>query len=1092
MYTLHKTMGKVSQIVGYFLTVTRLFREIRAAFGDILCRRAQQLDNCKICNIIDIMVLSAAQVAKNEMGEQEMKKRILAAALAVSMLFGSASMLPKGTVGQWLSLGAHAQTIVKSGTCGENVTWTLDSDGTVTISGSGDMKDYADNYPYRSPFRDDLDVKKVIIEDGVTRIGERTFLDNQTIEEIISADSIESIGEYAFTGSSWLDKKREEEPVVILSNIVISYGTCEDDLVIPDGVKRIAHWAFHYSTINDLYIPDSVEVIENDAVCECNVKNVYIGNGTVKIGNRAFRGCPQLKSVSIGSKVKEIGAYAFGDCDSLTEIKVSSENPYFCSIDGVLYNKAVTDIKAFPSGKDSIDIPDTVDKIGDSAFSGCNKLKKATIPGSVTSIGNSAFCECTSLESVVIPDSVEKIGEAAFNSCKALKEITIPDGITQIPDSAFSICSSLESIELPQSLTYIDSQAFDNCESLKSITLPQAVEEIAEQAFFGCESLESIVFNGNIKNIDDGAFMHCNSLKSVTIPKSVETMGVAVFGHCDNLTEINFDSENLNYSSADGVVYNKDGTELVLFPAGRESFDIPETVTALHTGAFESCEKLKSVSIPSSLTTIPICAFDGCEMLENVNIHEGIVSIGNNAFSDCDCLKSIKLPDSAVSIGDNAFSDCDNLTEVKLPRGLTKIGTQAFWSSDKLSDIKLPENLKTIKQKAFEYCISLNEITIPESVNTIERYAFSSCPELKTATIPESVAVIEEYAFGLTDDNTKTPDFKIRCYKFSAAEKYAKKYGFDIEYLINEKDRFAGDDRYSTAAAISGGSFSRANTVVIASGLDHADALAGVPLAAAFSAPILLTKKTSLPQATLDEIKRLKAKNVIILGGEGAVGANVEQTLKNNGLSVERIAGKTRFETAVKIAQRVEQKTGSKPSGVFFVNAFGYADALSASSAAAASGSVIIYLRSDGTLDSATEEYLKGISGADVNAYVIGGEGVVSDEIAKLAGTALGADSIRRIAGENRYKTCAQVNKQFADVLSGKAVCVAKGLDFPDALAGGVFAAMTRSPILLADGSVDDTYGELLGGRDLWKIYVFGGKSAVPDELLKSLYKYLD
>ena len=304
--------------------------------------------------------------------------------------------------------------------------------------------------------------------------------------------------------------------------------------------------------------------------------------------------------------------------------------------------------------------------------------------------------------------------------------------------------------------------------------------------------------------------------------------------------------------------------------------------------------------------------------------------------------------------------------------------------------------------------------------------------------------------------------------------------------------RIAGSNRFETAVEISKASFTKADTVVLAYGFSYADALAGVPLAAAFSAPILLTKKTSLPQATLDEIKRLKAKNVIILGGEGAVGANVEQTLKNNGLSVERIAGKTRFETAVKIAQRVEQKTGSKPSGVFFVNAFGYADALSASSAAAASGSVIIYLRSDGTLDSATEEYLKGISGADVNAYVIGGEGVVSDEIAKLAGTALGADSIRRIAGENRYKTCAQVNKQFADVLSGKAVCVAKGLDFPDALAGGVFAAMTRSPILLADGSVDDTYGELLGGRDLWKIYVFGGKSAVPDELLKSLYKYLD
>ena len=985
------------------------------------------------------------------------------------MLFGSASVLPQGAVEQWLSLGAHAQTVVKSGTCGENVTWTLDDQGTVTISGSGEIIDFVDNGPDESlsPFRGNESIKKVIIEDGITHIGRVCFKDCKNLVEIVIPESVESIDDSVFDGTPWLTKKLEENNIVIAGKTIIASEGCTGELIIPDGVKRIASYAFYNRGITSVVIPDSVTDIGSRAFMYSGVTTATLGNGISIIDEGVFFYCGKLSSVYIGNSVERIDSNAFGNCEKLAKFEVSSDNPHYSTIGGVVYNKAGDSIVLIPSGIESIDIPETVTVINNGAFSYCSNLKKVTIPESVTSIGDFAFENCSSLESVVIPNSVTSIGSFTFGSCNELKNVTFPDGITSIPPQCFYYCQSLESIILPKSVTSIGSSAFEECVSLGNIDLHKGIVSLGADAFSNCESI-----------------------KTIEIPDSVTSIGDTVFSGCSNLTDINVDSENPNYSSADGILYNKDGTKLVAFPAARESFDIPETVTELGIGVFNRCRKLKNVTIPNSISTISSSTFKDCESLEEIEIHGGIVSVGYYAFSGCDSLKSIKLPDSAVSIEDNAFYGCKNLTEVRLPRGLTSIGSGAFHSCEKLSNINLPENLKTIGESAFSSCKTINEITIPESVTTIETEAFWGCPELKTVTIPETVEVIGDRAFGFSGGD-KIPDFKIRCYKFSAAEKYAKQYGFDIEYLINEKDRFAGDDRYSTAAAISGGSFSRANTVVIASGLDHADALAGVPLAAAFSAPILLTKKTSLPQATLDEIKRLKAKNVIILGGEGAVGSNVEQALKNNGLSVERIAGKTRFETAVKIAQRVEQKTGSKPSGVFFVNAFGFADALSASSAAAASGSVIIYVRSDGTLDSATEKYLSSIKGSTANAYVIGGEGVVSDEIAKLAGTALGADSIKRIAGENRYKTCAQVNKQFADVLSGKAVCVAKGLDFPDALSGGVFAAMTRSPILLADDSFDDSYGELLGGRDLWKIYVFGGKSAVPDELVKSLYQYI-
>ena len=977
---------------------------------------------------------------------QKMKKRILAAALAVSMLFGSASVLPQGAVGQWLSLGAHAQTVVKSGTCGENVTWTLDDQGTVTISGSGEIIDFVDNGPDESlsPFRGNESIKKVVIEDGITHIGRVCFKDCKNLDDIVIPESVESIDDSVFDGTPWLTKKLEENNIVIAGKTIIASEGCTGELIIPDGVKRIAAYAFQSSKITSVVIPDSVTEIGTRAFMYSGVTTATLGNGISIIDEGVFFYCGKLSSVYIGNSVERIDSNAFGNCEKLAKFEVSSDNPNLCSIGGVVYNKAGDTIVLIPSGIESIDIPAAVTVINNGAFSYCSNLKKVTIPESVTSIGDFAFENCSSLESVVIPNSVTSIGSFTFGFCNELKNVTFPDGITSIPPQCFYYCQSLESIVLPDSVTSIGENTFDGCSSLKSLTISDNINEIGEKAFNNCKSL----------------------------------------------VDFSISSDSEKYSCVDGVLYNKDGTELVLAPPARTKLDVPQTVSSIREGAFRFCYCLKEVNFPDAVTTLPAYLFQNCGALESITLPKNINYIEKSVFICCKHLKSIYIPDNVYSVGKYAFSQCSSLSEIRFPRGLVTIEESAFYCCFELSEIKLPENLKTIGGYAFSHCDSLKDIVIPESVTTIEANAFYFCNELKTVTIPESVETIGEYAFGFSGGG-KIPDFKIRCYKFSAAEKYAKQYGFDIEYLINEKDRFAGDDRYSTAAAISGGSFSRANTVVLASGLDHADALAGVPLAAAFSAPILLTKKTSLPQATLDEIKRLKAKNVIILGGEGAVGSNVEQALKNNGLSVERIAGKTRFETAVKIAQRVEQKTGSKPSGVFFVNAFGFADALSASSAAAASGSVIIYLHKDAKLDSATDKYLSSIKGSTANAYVIGGEGVVSDEIAKLAGTALGADSIKRIAGENRYKTCAQVNKQFADVLSGKAVCVAKGLDFPDALAGGVFAAMTRSPILLADDSFDDSYGELLGGRDLWKIYVFGGKSAVPDELVKSLYQYI-
>ena len=296
--------------------------------------------------------------------------------------------------------------------------------------------------------------------------------------------------------------------------------------------------------------------------------------------------------------------------------------------------------------------------------------------------------------------------------------------------------------------------------------------------------------------------------------------------------------------------------------------------------------------------------------------------------------------------------------------------------------------------------------------------------------------------------------------------------------------RLAGSNRYATAAQISRNSFAKSATVVLAYGLNSADALAGVPLAKAFNAPVLLTAKDSLPAETLAEIKRLGAAKVMILGGTGAISEKVEKALKDQKLTTERIAGQTRFATACAIAKKLT----SAPSEIFFVYAFNYADALSASAAAAVKGVPIIYLKTNGELDKDTASYLASVKGKVRNAYVIGGEGVISNDMLKKAGAALGITPVR-VAGKNRYATSIAVNEKFKSVLTGSAVCVAKGLDFPDALAGGVFAALKSAPLLLADTNLKDEQAKYLQSKKADTIYIFGGTAAVPASLADSVRK---
>ncbi len=376
-------------------------------------------------------------------------------------------------------------------------------------------------------------------------------------------------------------------------------------------------------------------------------------------------------------------------------------------------------------------------------------ITSVIISDGVTSIGNCAFYYCRSLTSVTIPNSVTSIGNEAFWYCSSLTSVTIPNSVTSIGYSAFENCSSLTSINIPNSVTSIRDYAFRRCSSLTSITIPNSVTSIGFSAFSGCSNLTSITIPNSVTRILDSAFSGCSNLTSITIPNSVIRIGDSPFPGCDGLTSINVDAANSAYCDINGVLFSKDKTTLIQYPAGKTatSYTIPNSVTSIGIWAFSGCTGLTSITIPNSVTSIGEGAFSGCSSLTSINIPNSVTSIGEGAFSYCNSLTSITIPNSVTSIGQFAFSNCRNLTSITIPNSVTSIGDHAFDDCSGLTSITIGNSVTSIGDYAFYNCSSLTSVTIPNSVTSIGGYAFSYCSSLTSVIIGNGVTSIGIGAF---------------------------------------------------------------------------------------------------------------------------------------------------------------------------------------------------------------------------------------------------------------------------------------------------------------------------------------------------------
>ena len=422
-------------------------------------------------------------------------------------------------------------------------------------------------------------------------------------------------------------------------------------------------------------------------------------DGTIKITDcdRSASGALTIPDTIDGKKVTWIGYQAFMNCNRLTSITIPN------SITGIA-SEAFIDCSSLTN----ITIPDSVISIGESAFYFCESLTNITIPDSVISIGYNAFYYCRSLTSINVSNNSKNyssIDGVLFNKDKTQiisysagkKETSyiIPDSVTSIADYAFDNCTRLTSITIPEGVTIIGSSAFDNCIRLTSIVIPNGVTSIAYGAFNECRSLTNITIPDSVTYIGAIAFYGCSSLTSITIPDSVTSVDKYAFVDCIGLTGINVSDNNKNYSSIDGVLFNKDKTEIIKYPAKKEgpNYDIPNSVTNIGTSAFYKCSSLTSITIPSGVTSIGNYTFFCCSSLKSITIPEKVTSIAYDAFKDCSSLSKVLCLGNAPKLGSESFDRCSSDLKIYAKNGLTGYDANGWENySDKI--VRYDETLK--------------------------------------------------------------------------------------------------------------------------------------------------------------------------------------------------------------------------------------------------------------------------------------------------------------------------------------------------------------------------------------------------------------
>ena len=367
-------------------------------------------------------------------------------------------------------------------------------------------------------------------------------------------------------------------------------------------------------------------------------------------------------------------------------------------------------------------------------------------------IQNWELTDCTELTSITIPASITGIGRYAFSSCDDLINIAIhPDNPVYTSENGVMFNKEKNGLlfcpkgrqgdfVIPCYVNKVGDEAFCGCSGLTSITIPDSLTEIGNNAFSGCSGLTSVIIPDSVVKIGNYAFSSCAGLTSIAIPASVVEIGEKAFVGCPELTSLAAHPDNRAYTSENGILFNKERTELIFYPPKQKGdYAIPDSIIKIGVGAFSGCSGLVSVIIPDSVVKIGDDAFGCCSGLTSINIPYSVIKIGENAFFSCSGLTSVVIPNSVVEIGWWAFCGCSGLTSITIPDSVVQIGNFAFGDCTGLTSIAIPDSVVEIGLWAFCGCSGLTSIAIPDSVLQIGKTAFDGCTGLSSITIANSV-----------------------------------------------------------------------------------------------------------------------------------------------------------------------------------------------------------------------------------------------------------------------------------------------------------------------------------------------------------------
>lgn len=539
--------------------------------------------------------------------------------------------------------------------------------------------------------------------------------------------------------------------------------------------------------------------------------------------------------VTIRSDTSAIYQHAF-DGVRTTGFSVSSGNPYFKTIGGVLYSKDGTLLLRCPTEKTgTITIPSTVKKIAVGAFKDCSKLSRVFIPDSVKVIGEACFDNCSalrsirisgrlekisddcfmgccSLTSIVIPTSVREIGDRAFYRCQSLKNVSLPDSVNRFGNRVFTECVDLTTVRVSKNMDTIGNRSFENCTRLKTVNNTGGIEEIGNRAFYNCVNLKTMNFPDKLDRIGWQAFRNCVALGTVLIPRKTEHINKDAF--MGAASRFIVDGSNPNYSSINGMLMSESKETLIQAPAMEmgdlkipngtkrimsnalvngqySSVSLPEGITEIYRRQFKNCDKLKILYLPSSLQQIKGSSYDstnlGLDCLEKI-----LVSEGNSAYQSVD--GAVYTADGKVL----AFYPYGRRGSLRLPDACKKIGNQI--KENKLSSIHVSSQNKyftsvhgvlyDLRGKKIK-CFPMNKKTykIPKTLKSID-YLYRVKKDMKCKAIQVASGNKTFYSKGgvIFEKGSHTlafyPTKKKGSYKVPVSTRYINARAFEEAHYI--------------------------------------------------------------------------------------------------------------------------------------------------------------------------------------------------------------------------------------------------------------------------------------------------------------------